>query len=89
MTNRDLVTRLLNLDVLVGNEAGGLDLEDELPVNPVRLALIGGALDDRVELLRVDKLVDFVAAAITGVYSHLHARLDIAGTGDNSPDLNE
>ena len=46
-----LVTRLLNLDVLIGEEPRRLDLEDELAVHFVGLALLGRALHDWVELL--------------------------------------
>ena len=40
VTDWHLVTRLLNLDVLVGQETGGLHLEDKLSIHLVCLALV-------------------------------------------------
>ena len=73
MTDGNLVARLLNLDILVGLEARRLDLEDQLTVDTVGLALVRWALHNRVELFLVNELVDFETAAVAGVDRHLHA----------------
>ena len=64
-------------------------MEDKLTIDLVCLAFIRWALHDWVELLRVDELINLIAAAVTSVNSDLHARLDIACTGHNASDLNE
>ena len=50
MSNGYLIARLLDLDVLIGDEARRLDLEEELTIYFVCLALVGGALDNWIEL---------------------------------------
>ena len=50
MSDGYLITWLLDLDVLIGDEARGLDLEEELTVDFVSLALVRGALYDWIEL---------------------------------------
>ena len=87
MADRYLVAWLLNLNVLVRDETRGLDLEDQLAVDLVSLALIRRTLHDWVEFLRVDELIHFVATAVASVDSNLHAWLDIAGTSDDTSDL--
>jgi len=85
MTNRYLIAGFLDLDVLVGDEARRLDLEDQLSVNSVSLALVRWALHNWVELFLVDKLVDLEAADVTRIDGHLHAWLHITGACHDSP----
>lgn len=73
MADRNLVARLLNLDVLIGLESRRLNLEDQLTVDAIGLTLIRRALHDRVELFLVNELVNFETAAVAGVDRHLHA----------------
>mmetsp|Transcript_40569 Transcript_40569/g.53217 ORF Transcript_40569/g.53217 Transcript_40569/m.53217 type:complete len:262 (-) Transcript_40569:180-965(-) len=89
MSDRNLIARLLNLDVLVRDEARRLDLEDELSIHFVRLALLARALNDGVKLFGVNQLVNLVAAAVAGVDSHLHAGLDVASSRHNTTHLDE
>ena len=51
MTDRYLIAWLLDLDVLVGDEARRLDLEEELTVYFISLALFRGALYNWIEFL--------------------------------------
>ena len=51
MTDRYLIAWLLDLDVLVRDEARRLDLEEKLTVYFVCLALVRGALYNWIELL--------------------------------------
>ena len=51
MSYRYLITWLLDLDVLIGDEARRLNLEKELTIYFVSLALVRGALDNWIELL--------------------------------------
>ena len=84
MSDGYLIARLLDLDVLIGDEARGLDLEEELTVDFVGLALVRGALHNGIELLGVDKLVDLKAASIASIDGHLHAWLDVTCTRHNA-----
>ena len=78
MTDWDLVTWLLELDLLVGDELGGLDLENELAIDVILLALRRWALYGWIELLRVDDHIDFEATAFACVYRNLHAWSHVA-----------
>ena len=89
MTDGNLITGLLNFDVLVGDESRRFSLEDQLTVDPVSLALLRWALHDWVEFFSVDELIDLESAAITREDSNLHAWLHITGTSDNTTDCNE
>ena len=79
VTYRHLVARLLNFDVLVRDEPRRLGLENQLAVDFVRFALLGGALHDRIEFFGVNELIDLKATAIARKDSHLHAGFDITG----------
>ena len=80
MSDGYLITWLLDLDVLIGDEARRLDLEEELTVYLVSLALVRRALNNRIKFLRVDKLVDLEATSIASIDGHLHAWLDVTCT---------
>ena len=80
MSDGYLITWLLDLDVLIGDEARRLDLEEELTVYLVSLALVRRALNNRIEFLRVDKLIDLEATSIASIDGHLHAWLDVTCT---------
>ena len=49
VADRDLVARLLNLDILIGDKPRRLDLKDELAIDAICLTLVAGALHDWVE----------------------------------------
>ena len=51
MSDGHLIAWLLDLDVLVGDEARRLDLEEELTVYFISLALVRRALNNRIEFL--------------------------------------
>ena len=51
MSDGYLIARLLDLNVLVRDEARRFDLEEELTVYFVSLALVRGALYNRIKLL--------------------------------------
>jgi hypothetical protein len=83
MANRHLVCHLLDLDLLEGNKLGGSGGKKQLTLGVVRLTLVGQALGERKELLRVDRLENFTAAAVTGIGIDFNGGLDI---GDTSGD---
>ena len=86
MTDGYLVTRLLNLDVLISEEARRFYLEDELTINFVRLAFLGWALNDWVEFLGVDNLINFKTTSLTSVHCDLHLRSNITCSRHNTSD---
>lgn len=85
MTDGNLITGLLDLDVLVADEARRLDLENQLSVDSVRFAFVRRALHDWVELLLVNELINLKSAAVTGVDGHLHTWLHVTGARHDSP----
>lgn len=66
MANRHLIAWLLDLDLLERHELRGLDLDLELALDVVLLALLAGAFNKRVELLRLNDHVDLEAAEVAG-----------------------
>lgn len=84
MANRNLITGLLNLDVLERDKARRLHLEHQLSVHAVCLALVRRTLYNWVEFFLVDKLINFETTTVAGVDSNLHAGFDIAGSGHNT-----
>ena len=89
MTNRNLVTWFLNLDLLERDEFRRFDLDLQLAFDVVFLALIARAFDQRVELFCLDDNVDLIAADIACVDSYLDARLNITGPCDDSSDCDK
>ena len=51
MSDGHLIAWLLDLDVLIGDEARRLNLEEELTVYFISLALVRRALNNRIEFL--------------------------------------
>jgi len=84
VTNWYLITGLLNFDVLITFESAGADVHDEVSFDIVRLALITGALNQRIKLLLVNCLVHFKAARLTRVDSYFHEWLDVGGSCDDT-----
>lgn len=89
VTDGNLIRWLLHLDLLEADELALLYLEDEITLDHVLHTFLRGALDLWSELLSVDDLVDLESASIAGVDCHLHARLNVAASGDDTLDGNE
>jgi hypothetical protein len=89
VTDRDLITRLLEFDVLKANEFRASDRHHELALDLVGLALVSGALKQRVVLLLPNHLVHFEPAHITNVDRHLHLWLDVACPHNDTLDCDE
>ena len=89
MTNRNLVTWFLNLDLLERDEFRRFDLDLQLAFDVVFLALIAWTFDQRVELFSLDDNVDLIAADIACVDSDLDARLNITGPCDDTSDCDK
>lgn len=89
VTDGHLVGRLLDLDLLMGDELGLLDNQVEVALDLVLGALLTGAVVERHELLSVDRLVHLVAAGLTSIHSHTHARLHIGGASNNAGDVDQ
>jgi hypothetical protein len=66
-----------------------LDLQNEITLNHVLDTLLRWALNFGCELPSIDALIDLKSTGITCIDSHLHARLDIAASGDNTLDGHE
>lgn len=82
--NWHLVRWFLDLDFLVAHELTLLYLQDQLAFDLVLLAAHAGALDLWSELFLSDDLVDFHAASVASINSHLHAWFHIAAPGDDT-----
>ena len=89
MSNWDLVTRLLNFDVLIGDKSRRLHLEDQLSIDLIRLTLFRGALNYWVELFWVNELINLETTAVAGVNCDLHARSNVAGSCNDSFQCNK
>ena len=72
MTDRHLVTWLLDLDVLKTHKFRGADRHDKLTLSPINFAFIGGTLEQRVELSLSDHLVHLKSTHIANIDRHLH-----------------
>ena len=77
MANGNLIRGLLDLNILVGNELGLLDLQVKLSFDVVLHAFHTWALNHWGKFFGMNNLVDFVTASLAGVDGHLHAGFDI------------
>jgi len=84
MTDWNLIRWLLNFDILITHKFTLLDLKDEVSLNHILDTLLTWALNFWGELLSVNALIDLKSTSITSIDCNLHARLNIAASGDNS-----
>jgi len=84
MSNRNLIRWFLDFNLLVADKLTRFDLKNELTFDSVLYTFLCWAFDLRIKLSLVNDLVDFSTASVTGKYSHLYARLDIADSRDNT-----
>lgn len=83
MTNRHLITWLLNLDILEADEFGRAYLHGQLALNFIVFAF-ARALQERHKDLLWDNLVNFEATHIAHIDSDLHLWFDITSTHDDT-----
>lgn len=86
MTDRHLITRLLQLDILEADEFRRSNRHHKLTFNPISLALISRAFQQWIELPLPNHLVHLEPAHIAHVHRHLHLRLHITRSHHDSPD---
>ena len=84
MANWDLVRWLLNSNPLETLEFALLDLQDELSLHLIFDASNTWAFHFWSERFRSDDLINFISACLTSVDGDLHARLDVAASGNDS-----
>jgi len=88
MTDWNLITRLLDFDVLETHEFRRANLHRQLSLDLVVFAFARAFQQWHEDLLRND-LVYLKAAHIANIDSNLHLWLDIAGSHDNALDVQE
>jgi hypothetical protein len=84
MSNRHLLARLLNLDILISHEFALFDLNHQLTLHVILTATLSRTFNQRSELFPSHDLVDFETAGITSVNCYLDTWLDSAALGNNS-----
>lgn len=80
VSDRYLIRRLLDLDLLVAHKLALFDLEDQLTFDLILDTSHSRTLDLGRERFEIDDLVNFHSAGITSVDSNLHAWLDVAAS---------
>lgn len=80
MTDRYLITRLLNLDVLETDKLWWPNRHHQLALNAISFTLVGWALHQRVKLPLPDNLVNLKSTHVAHIDRHLHLWLHIAGS---------
>lgn len=86
MTNGDLVGWFLDFEFLETDELARFDLHYEKTLSLISLTLVRWTFDLRVEFSGVNYLINFTSADITGVHSHIQARLHISCSSYNTLD---
>lgn len=84
MSNRYLIGRFLNFDILIAHKFTLFDLKDKLTLYLILYTFLTRTFNLWSKLFCTDDLVDLKSTSITGIYSNLHARLNITASSDNS-----